>query len=74
MKTAEGNRRPGDFEKLGAFDLFGFNARALAIPDGEKNQRSEDQHRHDGGDNQEKDVQRIHAAGGGGGASGQNGK
>src|SRR5208283_4223767 len=59
---AEGDDRPGDFQLVGTFDLFGALSLTFAEPDGENREHAEDHRDHDARDHQQKDVEGIHVA------------
>src|SRR4029077_5045438 len=61
-EDAERNNRPAEFERRGAFDLFGWNAFAIAIAGSKIDQGGEDEQGHQPGDDEQEDEQSIDVA------------
>jgi hypothetical protein len=61
------NGAPGNFEGRGSFDLLGANARTVTKARSEKNYEGEDQQGHHPADDEQENVQSIHAGCEGGG-------
>ena len=56
----ERNRAPGNFQRGRAFDLFGANAGTMTEPGRKKDDQDENQQGHHPGDDEQKNVERIH--------------
>ena len=52
---------PSDFERDRTFNLFGGNAGAVTVAGGEKDYQGADQQGHHPGDDEQKNVERVHA-------------